>query len=86
MSDKKQNNKNQQNAQNKSKNSKQQNNQKQQTAQKSRKLNKPFYYKKKKGALSKSTAPAKSKPEKSPSPRSLSRLLFSADLMKLAKT
>ena len=85
MSDKKQNNKNQQNAQNKSKNSKQQNNQKQQTAQKSRKLNKPFYYKKKKGALSKSTAPAKSKPEKKPEPPKTVKVAFLGGLNEVGK-
>ena len=85
MSDKKQNNKNQQNAQNKSKNSKQQNNQKQQTAQKSRKLNKPFYYKKKKGALSKSTAPAKSKLEKKPEPPKPVKVAFLGGLNEVGK-
>ena len=85
MSDKKQNNKNQQNAQNKSKNSKQQNNQKQQTAQKSRKLNKPFYYKKKKSALTKGTVPSKAKQEKKIEPPKPVKVAFLGGLNEVGK-
>ncbi len=91
MSDKKQNNKNQQNAQNKSKASKQQqnnqkqNNQKQQIAQKTRKLNKPFYYKKKKNMLSKSTAPSKAKPEKKVVPSTPVKIAFLGGLNEVGK-
>ena len=96
MSDKKQNNKAQQNAQNKSKASKQsvntqkqnnqkQNNQKQQTSQKSRKLNKPFYYKKKKSALTKGTVPSKAKQEKKIEPSKPVKVAFLGGLNEVGK-